>query len=144
MQAQVVILDHGLYRKIDDTLRLHYAGLWQALVVGDVPAIERHCAGMNAGDSVPLFAGLLTARSWANGTNARSLNHLALAGDDAERAELQVRGHSSLSSGMHPAMSRSMLRCDVAGPAYRPSLQADAAYMSSDHHITEHKDNECS
>ena len=29
VQAELVLLDHGLYRTIDDRLRLEYAGLWQ-------------------------------------------------------------------------------------------------------------------
>ena len=84
------MLDHGLYRRIDDALRLSYAGLWRALVIGDIPSFEKHCTALNAGDMVPLFAGLLTARRWDQVTNARSIDHLALAGDEAERLEIQV------------------------------------------------------
>jgi aarF domain-containing kinase len=29
---QLVLLDHGLYRQLDDSFRLEYAGLWHALV----------------------------------------------------------------------------------------------------------------
>jgi aarF domain-containing kinase len=29
---QLVLLDHGLYRRLDDTFRLEYAGLWHSLV----------------------------------------------------------------------------------------------------------------
>ena len=31
LQAELVLLDHGLYRTINDQLRLDYAGLWQVL-----------------------------------------------------------------------------------------------------------------
>lgn len=29
---QLVLLDHGLYRRLDDSFRLEYAGLWHSLV----------------------------------------------------------------------------------------------------------------
>jgi aarF domain-containing kinase len=29
---QLVLLDHGLYRDLDDEFRLAYAGLWRSLV----------------------------------------------------------------------------------------------------------------
>lgn len=29
---QLVLLDHGLYRKLDDKFRLEYAGLWRSLI----------------------------------------------------------------------------------------------------------------
>lgn len=35
-QWQLVLLDHGLYRQIDDHVRHHYAGLWRSLIFGDV------------------------------------------------------------------------------------------------------------
>ena len=29
---QLVLLDHGLYRQLDDQLRIEYAGLWRSLI----------------------------------------------------------------------------------------------------------------
>jgi aarF domain-containing kinase len=49
---QLVLLDHGLYRRIDDDFRLEYAALWRALVFADVPGIERSSRAMNAGGKV--------------------------------------------------------------------------------------------
>ena len=63
-RAELVLLDHGLYRTISDELRLEYAGLWRALVFGDEAGIRRHSAAMNAADSYRFFAGLLTMRPW--------------------------------------------------------------------------------
>jgi predicted unusual protein kinase regulating ubiquinone biosynthesis (AarF/ABC1/UbiB family) len=34
-RPQLVLLDHGLYKQIEDDLRLEYAALWQALIFGD-------------------------------------------------------------------------------------------------------------
>lgn len=61
---QLVLLDHGLYRQLDDSFRLDYAGLWHSLVFADEAGIRKFSTAMNAGDMVPLFAGMLTQRPW--------------------------------------------------------------------------------
>jgi predicted unusual protein kinase regulating ubiquinone biosynthesis (AarF/ABC1/UbiB family) len=48
-RPQLVLLDHGLYRHIDDGFRLQYAGLWHALVFADVDGIAKHARAMGAG-----------------------------------------------------------------------------------------------
>lgn len=63
-RAQLVLLDHGLYRQIDDTFREQYAALWRSLIFADADGIKRHAEGMNAGDAYPLFAAMLTQRPW--------------------------------------------------------------------------------
>ncbi len=30
---QVVVLDHGLYRELDDSLRINYCRLWEAMIL---------------------------------------------------------------------------------------------------------------
>lgn len=59
-----MLLDHGLYREIDDALRAHYAGLWRSLVFADADGIRAHSEAMNAGELYPLFAAILTQRPW--------------------------------------------------------------------------------
>jgi len=61
---QLVLLDHGLYRTVDDAFRLRYAALWRALIFADEAAIREHAGAMGAGHAVPLFAGMLTQRPW--------------------------------------------------------------------------------
>jgi aarF domain-containing kinase len=51
--AQLVLLDHGLYRELSDDFRVAYAALWRALVFGDVEVIRRQCQRFNAGDMYP-------------------------------------------------------------------------------------------
>lgn len=51
--TQLVLLDHGLYRQIDDDFRREYAALWRALILADKQGIKRHAEGMNAGDAYP-------------------------------------------------------------------------------------------
>jgi aarF domain-containing kinase len=63
-EHQVVLLDHGLYRAIDDDMRIDYAHLWRALIFGDEAGIKKYAAKMNAGAMYQLFAAMLTTRSW--------------------------------------------------------------------------------
>ena len=64
--AELVLLDHGLYRELDDGFRLAYARLWRALLSGDVGGIYGAAAAMGTPpDSAPLFASVLTMKPWA-------------------------------------------------------------------------------
>lgn len=56
----MLVCSTGLYRRIDDSFRLEYAKLWQALIKGDANAIRQHAEAMNAGDICPLFVAMLT------------------------------------------------------------------------------------
>ena len=44
--------------------RLDYCRLWQALINSDMSKVERYSRRLGAGDLYPLFACILTARSW--------------------------------------------------------------------------------
>jgi aarF domain-containing kinase len=61
---QLVLLDHGLYRRIDDAFRRQYAALWRALILADREGIRMHATALNAGEAYPLFAAMLTMRPW--------------------------------------------------------------------------------
>ena len=75
---QLVLLDHGLYRDVDETVRLHYCELWKGIVMADEIAIQRaskglgvHSAVMEAlypgregGVSHTLLAAMLTQKGW--------------------------------------------------------------------------------
>ena len=39
---ELVVLDHGLYRRYDDEFRLTYAELWRALIFSDADGIKEH------------------------------------------------------------------------------------------------------
>ncbi|XP_061552719.1 aarF domain-containing protein kinase 1 isoform X2 [Phycodurus eques] len=45
--------------------RINYCQLWQALIHQDMSGVERYSRKLGAGDLYPLFACVLTARSWA-------------------------------------------------------------------------------
>ena len=39
--VQLVLLDHGLYRDVPDTVRLNYCRLWKGIVLGDAAEVRR-------------------------------------------------------------------------------------------------------
>eukprot|EP01087_Luapelamoeba_hula_P019116 TRINITY_DN6289_c0_g1_i1.p1 TRINITY_DN6289_c0_g1~~TRINITY_DN6289_c0_g1_i1.p1 ORF type:complete len:709 (-),score=91.54 TRINITY_DN6289_c0_g1_i1:43-2169(-) len=67
---RLVLLDHGLYRELDDTFRMNYAKLWRAIFELNEAEIARYCsliAGPKA--SFTLFTAMLTSRSWKSVTS---------------------------------------------------------------------------
>lgn len=70
--ASVVILDHGLYKKLDDPFRLSYARLWRSILLSDPQGIERHARELGVGDAYPLFAAILTRKPWDDVVNSSS------------------------------------------------------------------------
>uniref|UniRef100_UPI0037E92F1F aarF domain-containing protein kinase 1 n=1 Tax=Semicossyphus pulcher TaxID=241346 RepID=UPI0037E92F1F len=63
-KTEIVLLDHGLYQVLQPDFRLDYCRLWQSLIKGDMSGVERYSRRLGAGDLYPLFACVLTARSW--------------------------------------------------------------------------------
>ncbi|KAM3594832.1 uncharacterized protein V6R79_014695 [Siganus canaliculatus] len=63
-KTEIVLLDHGLYQVLQPDFRLDYCRLWQALIKGDMHGVERYSRRLGAGELYPLFACVLTARSW--------------------------------------------------------------------------------
>ncbi|XP_039207535.1 aarF domain-containing protein kinase 1 isoform X3 [Crotalus tigris] len=63
-KSHIILLDHGLYQVLTDSFRLDYCRLWQALIKADVKQIKQYSQRLGAGDLYPLFACMLTARSW--------------------------------------------------------------------------------
>ncbi|XP_044128522.1 aarF domain-containing protein kinase 1 [Bufo gargarizans] len=61
---EILLLDHGLYQELTDNFRLNYCHLWQALLAADMAGVRRYSQRLGAGDLYPLFACMLTARSW--------------------------------------------------------------------------------
>ncbi|XP_062824435.1 aarF domain-containing protein kinase 1 isoform X2 [Anolis carolinensis] len=63
-KTHIILLDHGLYQVLTDNFRLDYCRLWQALIKADMKQIQKYSQRLGAGDLYPLFACMLTARSW--------------------------------------------------------------------------------
>lgn len=60
----MVLLDHGLYRRLDDAFRRDYCRLWQAIALSDEESIRYRCENMHAGAVYPLLVSMLTYRPW--------------------------------------------------------------------------------
>jgi len=63
-KPQVVLLDHGLYRELNDDFRRDYVRLWRALVTSNESEIKYRCERMNAGTIYTLLAAMLTMKPW--------------------------------------------------------------------------------
>lgn len=63
-RGQIVLLDHGLYRKLQDDFRQNYVRLWQGIIMRDEESIEKYCRRLNAGDMYSLLAAMLTMKPW--------------------------------------------------------------------------------
>jgi aarF domain-containing kinase len=60
----MVLVDHGLYKQLDDSFRLKYSRLWKSLMMADLDSIKDTCADMGITKMYPLFAAMLTARPY--------------------------------------------------------------------------------
>ncbi|XP_069772127.1 aarF domain-containing protein kinase 1 isoform X3 [Narcine bancroftii] len=65
-KVEIVLLDHGLYQTLTEEFRLDYCHLWYSLIKTDMKGIETYSRRLGAGDLYPLFACMVTARSWAS------------------------------------------------------------------------------
>ncbi|XP_025065757.1 uncharacterized aarF domain-containing protein kinase 1 isoform X3 [Alligator sinensis] len=65
-KAHIILLDHGLYQVLTEKFRLDYCRLWQSLIKADMKQVQKYSQRLGAGDLYPLFACMLTARSWAS------------------------------------------------------------------------------
>ncbi|XP_075568004.1 aarF domain-containing protein kinase 1 isoform X1 [Pelecanus crispus] len=63
-KAHIILLDHGLYQVLSESFRMDYCRLWQALIKADMKRVQKYSQRLGAGDLYPLFACMLTARSW--------------------------------------------------------------------------------
>jgi len=62
---ELVLLDHGLYRELDDEFRINYCHLWVGIIHADEKKIEEYSRILCGPDaSYQLFACMLTARAW--------------------------------------------------------------------------------
>lgn len=63
-QAEIVLLDHGLYADLTDEFRWNYSKLWLAILDGDRPAMKEYCTRLGVGDYYGLFACMVSGRTW--------------------------------------------------------------------------------
>lgn len=63
-QAEIILLDHGLYAELTDKFRYEYSKLWLAIFDGDKNAMYRHCQNLGIGDMYGLLACMVSGRTW--------------------------------------------------------------------------------
>mmetsp|Transcript_22379 Transcript_22379/g.37917 ORF Transcript_22379/g.37917 Transcript_22379/m.37917 type:complete len:581 (-) Transcript_22379:181-1923(-) len=88
-KAQIVLLDHGLYRQLDDEFRMNYCHLWKALVTFNRSDIEKYCRKLNAGDMYPLLSAMLTLSAWDDVTSG-DINRLRGKSSNAEKEKMKT------------------------------------------------------
>lgn len=63
-KPEMVLVDHGLYKQLDDVFRYKYSKLWKSLLMADLTGIQDSCAALGITKMYPLFAAMLTARPY--------------------------------------------------------------------------------
>jgi len=63
-QAEIILLDHGLYADLSDQFRWEYSKLWLAILDGDRTAMREHSARLGVADHYGLLSCMVSGRSW--------------------------------------------------------------------------------
>lgn len=67
-EVEIVLLDHGLYSKLEESFRVDYCKLWMAILKPDKDKVKELCTKMGVGELFGLFACIVTARSYKSVT----------------------------------------------------------------------------
>lgn len=63
-QAEIVLLDHGLYADLSDQFRWNYSKLWLAILDGNRAAMKEYCEQLGVGDHYGLLSCMVSGRTW--------------------------------------------------------------------------------
>lgn len=63
-EAQIILLDHGLYTTLTDDFRTTYSKFWLSILNANLKEIQRYGEILGVGELYGLFACMVTARSW--------------------------------------------------------------------------------
>lgn len=63
-EAEIILLDHGLYADLSNEFRWEYSKLWLAILDGNKAAMQTHCAKLGVADMYGLLACMVSGRSW--------------------------------------------------------------------------------
>lgn len=61
-KPQIVLVDHGLYKRLDGDFMEAYARLWTGIVMANIPDIKAACEQLGVFQMYPLLAAMLTSR----------------------------------------------------------------------------------
>ncbi|XP_075700605.1 aarF domain-containing protein kinase 1 isoform X2 [Rhinoderma darwinii] len=104
---EIILLDHGLYQELTDNFRLNYCHLWQALIAADMDGVRRYSQRLGAGDLYPLFACMLTARSW-NSVN-RGIDRGSVSAEEVQEIRSNAAAYLPQISRLLASVPRQML-----------------------------------
>ena len=62
-KLKLVLLDHGLYRDLDDDFRFNYMNLWRGIILQDKEILKKGCNNLGI-DKVELFMSILTSKTY--------------------------------------------------------------------------------
>ncbi|XP_067941675.1 aarF domain-containing protein kinase 1-like [Watersipora subatra] len=80
--AEIVLLDHGLYTTLTQEFRQNYAKLWMAIIKGDEVGLREHSKAMNCEDLYGLFSCMVAGRAWSSITARRLESGEVIADED--------------------------------------------------------------
>ncbi|KAJ3306431.1 putative aarF domain-containing protein kinase 1 [Kappamyces sp. JEL0829] len=105
---EVVLLDHGLYRKLNETFISDYAWFWVSILNGNEKGMEEYCYRMFSHDKRSsdtgidyhrLFASMISGRSWealsSNSGSFLALNGITKIRDDKETNVVKTKAGTS-------------------------------------------------
>jgi len=61
---QLIILDHGIYKILDEETRISYTKLWKGILMQEENTIEEAAQELGAGEDYRLLAAMLTSRTY--------------------------------------------------------------------------------
>ncbi|KAL6256347.1 hypothetical protein P5V15_012464 [Pogonomyrmex californicus] len=84
-EAEIILLDHGLYADLTDQFRWDYSKLWLAILDGDREAMKKYCTRLGVPDYYGLLSCMVSGRTWDTiVTGVRKTRY-----DAREKAEFQ-------------------------------------------------------
>mmetsp|Transcript_2372 Transcript_2372/g.3389 ORF Transcript_2372/g.3389 Transcript_2372/m.3389 type:complete len:678 (-) Transcript_2372:1160-3193(-) len=91
----LVLLDHGLYKQIDDSFRMNYAKLWNALLVANIDDIKKSCSTLGIDEMYPLLSAMLMSRPFDEVVERSKTNSFtAKIKIDAKSDAAMIRGYA--------------------------------------------------
>lgn len=94
-KPEIVLVDHGLYRRLDREFQVSYASLWKNLMLADLKGIKEACTELGAEQAYALFSAMLTARPFdelIERSKKKSLRYETQTSSKADQA--MIRGYA--------------------------------------------------
>lgn len=98
-KPEIVLVDHGLYKQIDDDFKLTYARLWKALMMADIIQIKQSCKELGIDEMYPLLAAMLTSRPFdeiLERSKTKSLSTQSIGNNASDKAMIRGYAHQYL------------------------------------------------